>query len=228
MMKKKYFGAVLPAGGIGARMGAEKPKQLLEINGKTLLKHSVEAFALHLEIKEIVVACPKEWKDWFEKELESYDVKIVVGGKERWQSVAQAVCGLSDEITHFLAHDVARPFVSQEIISQCIHELKNENSCMVAKAVVDTVQRVKNKQVQETLDRNELVMAQTPQCTSVELIKACYEKMQTEEGYNPTDEAGMLRHFGEVVKTVEGDDWNDKITRPFDLKKFEAMLTLGD
>lgn len=223
--QEKYcFGAVLPAGGIGARMGAEKPKQLLEIQGKTLLHYAVESFLECSAIAEVVVACPPDWEDWFRDELEPLGVKVVLGGSERWESVRNGVLGLSDKVTHFLAHDVARPFVAESILLNCIESLKGGNSCMVAKPVIDTVQKVENGVVVETLDRKHLVLAQTPQCSSVALIKNIYEKMQEYPNYNPTDEAGMLRFFGEKVCVVEGDDWNDKITRPFDLERFKKML----
>ena len=224
-MSKFRFGAVLPAGGIGARMGADKPKQLLEIHGKTLLHHAVQAFLDHPEIQEVCVACPAEWEDWFRSELEPLGVTVVLGGEERWQSVRNAVRGLSEEVTHFLAHDVARPFVSQEILNGCLESLKTGHSCLVAKPVVDTVQKISDGSVSETLDRNELMLAQTPQCASVKTIETCYTKIANHPDYHPTDEAGMLRFFGEEVKVVEGDDWNDKITRPFDLERFQAMLS---
>ncbi len=216
------FAAVLPAGGLGTRMGLDKPKQLLELAGETLLVRAVGAFVRHPKVDHVIVACPQDWLSYFEEQLKPFGVQIVVGGAERWQSVRNAVEALSADFEGLLIHDVARPLVSQQIISNCIDCLKEKRACLVAKPVVDTVQVVRNNQVVSTLDRNEIWLAQTPQCFCREDLLKAYENMPT--GYHPTDEAGLMRSMGHEVCVVKGEERNNKLTHPEDVKQFEKWL----
>ena len=124
MNMKGKFAAVLPAGGLGKRMGGNIPKQLMVLGGKPVYRYSLETFLSMDEIAEVVMAVPADWKDHFEKEIFSDNaselirtkMKIVVGGAERWQSVENGVNALTSNAEFVLVHDVARPFISKEII----------------------------------------------------------------------------------------------------------------
>jgi 2-C-methyl-D-erythritol 4-phosphate cytidylyltransferase len=225
-LKMKTFGAVLPAGGLGTRMGSDKPKQLIELKNKSVLVYAVEAFLEHPQVLEIVVACPKDWEDYFRKLLEPMGVKVVLGGDDRWQSVRNGVLGLSENIDGVLAHDVARPLVSQKIISDCISTLVKKGGCLVAKPVVDTVQMVEDGQLKETIDRNKVWLAQTPQCFSKKDLIEVYNNMP--QNYAPTDEAGLMRKMGFPVYVVEGEERNNKLTKPQDLEQFEYWVDQKD
>jgi len=211
------IGVVLPAGGIGKRMGLDKPKQLLEWQGRPLFRICTDTFLSHPEISEVVLCYPEEWKTWFVSELNDSRVRLVSGGAERWQSVQNGVQALSSDITHVLVHDVARPLISSEIISSVCSKVL-ETPCLVARPCPDTVKVVHENRVQKTLDRNKIWLAQTPQACEVELLKALYEKMKSESDFHPTDEASILEYFGYSVEIVPGDSRNDKITSPADLR----------
>lgn len=211
------IGVVLPAGGIGKRMGLDKPKQLLEWQGRPLFRICTDTFLKHPEISEVVLCYPEEWKSWFVSELSDSGVRLVPGGAERWQSVQNGVLALSSDITHVLVHDVARPLISEEIISKvCTRVL--QTPCLVARPCPDTVKVVFENRVQKTLNRNEIWLAQTPQACQIELLKSLYQKMKNEPEFHPTDEASILEHFGHSVEVVPGDARNDKITSPADLR----------
>ena len=162
---KGKFAAVLPAGGLGKRMGGNIPKQLMVLGGKPVYRYSLETFLSMEEIAEVVMAVPAEWKDHFEKEicgqtalrqaqgplspseldsLITNKLKIVVGGAERWQSVENGVNALTSGAEYVLVHDVARPFISKEIILDVCKTLVEKGCCLVAKPAVDTIKIAKD------------------------------------------------------------------------------------
>ena len=218
---KGRFAAVLPAGGLGKRMGGNIPKQLMVLGGKPVYRYSLETFLEMDEIAEVVMAVPADWKDHFEKEFSHPKLKIVVGGAERWQSVENGVNALSSDAEYVLVHDVARPFVSKEIIRDVCKTLVEKGSCLVAKPAVDTIKIASDGQVKQTIDRNTVWMAQTPQAAPVTLLKKLYGRIAAEPlNFTPTDEASILEYFGEPVYIVKGNTANDKLTTPEDFEIF--------
>jgi len=218
---KGRFAAVLPAGGLGKRMGGNIPKQLMVLGGKPVYRYSLETFLEMDEIAEVVMAVPADWKDHFEKEFSHPKLKIVVGGAERWQSVENGVNALSSDAEYVLVHDVARPFVSKEIIRDVCKTLVEKGSCLVAKPAVDTIKIASDGQVKQTIDRNTVWMAQTPQAAPVALLKKLYGRIAAEPlNFTPTDEASILEYFGEPVYIVKGNTANDKLTTPEDFELF--------
>ena len=228
---KGRFAAVLPAGGLGKRMGGNIPKQLMVLGGKPVYRYSLETFLSMDEIAEVVMAVPADWKDHFEKEIFSDNasdeirakMKIVVGGAERWQSVENGVNALTSKAEFVLVHDVARPFISKEIIRDVCKTLVTKGSCLVAKPAVDTIKIAKDGCVQQTIDRNTVWMAQTPQAASIALLKKLYGRIAAEPlNFTPTDEASILEYFGENVYIVKGNNLNDKLTTPEDFEIFAS------
>jgi len=219
------FAAVLPAGGLGKRMGGSQPKQMLELGGRPIWRHSVETFLAHPGISEVVLVVPSEWVSHFEQELEGENVNIVVGGAERWQSVQNGVNALSERIRWVLVHDVARPFLHSSIIDAVLERLQ-ESACIVAKPVNDTVKVVQQGLISNTIDRDTVFLAQTPQACEVNILRDCYLRMREEViPFSPTDEASILERYGIAVSVVQGDSWNDKITTPEDMLRFKALLS---
>ena len=228
---KGRFAAVLPAGGLGKRMGGNIPKQLMVLGGKPVYRYSLETFLSMDEIAEVVMAVPADWKDHFENEIFSDNasdeirtkMKIVVGGAERWQSVENGVNALTSGAEYVLVHDVARPFISKEIILDVCKTLVEKGSCLVAKPAVDTIKIAKDGRVQQTIDRNTVWMAQTPQAASIALLKKLYGRIAAEPlDFTPTDEASILEYFGESVYIVKGNTLNDKLTTPEDFEIFAS------
>ena len=218
---KGRFAAVLPAGGLGKRMGGNIPKQLMLLGGKPVYRYSLETFLEMEEIAEVVMAVPADWKDHFEKEFSHPKLKIVVGGAERWQSVKNGVNALTSNAEYVLVHDVARPFISKEIILDVCETLINKGSCLVVKPAVDTIKIAKDGRVETTIDRNTVWMAQTPQAASIALLKKLYGRIAAEPlNFTPTDEASILEYFGESVYIVKGNVANDKLTTPEDFEIF--------
>jgi 2-C-methyl-D-erythritol 4-phosphate cytidylyltransferase len=204
-------------------MGGNIPKQLMLLGGKPVYRYSLETFLEMEEIAEVVMAVPADWKDHFEKEFSHLKLKIVVGGAERWQSVENGVNALTSNAEYVLVHDVARPFVSKEIIRDVCETLVTKGSCLVAKPAVDTIKIAADGKVQKTIDRNTVWMAQTPQAASIALLKKLYGRIAAEPlNFTPTDEASILEYFGESVYIVKGNVANDKLTTPEDFEIFAS------
>ena len=232
------FAAVLPAGGLGKRMGGTIPKQLMQLGGKPVYQYSLETFLKMDEIAEVVMAVPADWKDYFEKEIDSWietnesaerfrtKLKIVVGGAERWQSVENGVNALTSSAEYVLVHDVARPFISETIIREVCETLINKGSCLVAKPAIDTIKIASDGRVVSTIDRRKVWLAQTPQAARIDLLKQLYSRIAKEPlNFTPTDEASILEFFGEPVYIVQGESANDKLTTPEDFAVFASRIT---
>ena len=231
------FAAVLPAGGLGKRMGGNIPKQLMNLGDKPVYQYCFETFLNMDEIAEVVIAVPADWKDYFEKDIfgrigpsigSGYSnklnkLKIVVGGAERWQSVENGVNALTSSAEYVLVHDVARPFISEKIIREVCETLVSKGSCLVAKPAIDTIKIASDGRVESTIDRRKVWLAQTPQAARIDLLKQLYARIAKEPlDFTPTDEASILEFFGEPVYIVKGDSANDKLTTPEDFDVFAS------
>lgn len=221
------YAAILPAGGLGKRLGADLPKQLLALGGKPIYRHSLDLFWNNPHIVQIVVAVPAEWRDYFSEDLRNYDpqrLTLVNGGAERWQSVRHGIEALAPHIDYALVHDVARPLLSAAILQSAMEQVRTQ-PCIVAKPCADTVKIVAQNEVRQTIDRNQVWLAQTPQAASVKLFRELYARMDGENNaWNPTDEASILEYYGIKVAVVPGNNLNDKITTSEDLDFFRQRL----
>ena len=231
------FAAVLPAGGLGKRMGGTIPKQLMKLGSKPVYQYCLETFLKMEEIAEVVIAVPADWKDYFEKEIDVWfssdntigkfrtKLKIVIGGAERWQSVENGINALTSSAEYVLVHDVARPFVSEKIIHNVCETLVSKGSCLVAKPAIDTIKIASDGRVESTIDRNKVWLAQTPQAARIDLLKSLYARIEKEPlNFTPTDEASILEFFGEPVYIVKGESANDKLTTPEDFAVFASRI----
>lgn len=212
--------SIILAGGKGKRMGAKLSKQFIEIYEKPIIYYTLKAFEECSEIDETILVLPKDEIDYFKKEIEpKFDFKIskiVEGGKERQDSVYNALNSIEDcEIV--LIHDGARAFVSKRIIKEGIKYARNFGSAAPGVMPKDTI-KVKNKEgfSIDTPNRASLVAVQTPQCFRYDLIKRGHKKVK-EENIEVTDDTMIVELLGEKVYLYEGDYENIKVTTPEDL-----------
>ncbi|MFA6836411.1 MAG: 2-C-methyl-D-erythritol 4-phosphate cytidylyltransferase [Fibrobacteraceae bacterium] len=222
------FAAVLPAGGLGKRMGSTLIKQLLDLGGKPVYQYSLETFAKMSQIGEVVLVVPRDWKSHFEEDLKDFryadKIKIVIGGKERWESVRNGIESLSSDAEYVLVHDVARPFLSEKLVLQAMETLEKSGACLVARPSADTIKLVETDKVVRTIPREQIYLAQTPQCAKVSVLKELYKKIDNSPlSFVPTDEASILEFFGIPVYIVPGNTLNDKLTTPADFERFSAI-----
>ena len=212
-----YVTAIIAAGGRGLRFGGSGPKQLLAIEGRTLLERSVEAFLAHPSVNEVVVALPPDVAQDPPAYLQSAakPLRLVAGGARRQDSVSNAFQAAAPASEVILIHDGARPFVSAELIGRTIDAAAAHGAAIAALEVNDTVKRVRHHIVQETLDRETIFLAQTPQGFRREVLAAAVALGQS--GVEATDEAALAERAGYAVHVVPGESNNIKITTPEDL-----------
>ncbi len=221
--------AILMAAGKGTRMGSEVPKQFLEINGKMLLEYSLQTFQDHPRIDEIVIVLPP---DYIEIEgvlnyLFQYYPKVtqvVAGGSERFQSSWAAIQWFVERRDdNLLLHDAARPGLTNRIIDDVLDTLEREQAVVTALPATDTILRVSANTLAETLKRDELYYAQTPQAFRAGLLYDCFLELFEQEDFIPTDESGVVAHFHPEIpiKIVPGDAKNFKVTYEEDLKNLD-------
>lgn len=226
-MKQTKVIAILLAGGSGSRFGADRPKQFLEVNGCTVLEHSIRAFHGSPLIDEIVVITRADFVDEVKQIASAYPkVKHVrPGGKERYHSTLSAleVCTGADDL--LLIHDAVRPLVSEAIISRCIHALEEYEAIGVAMPSTDTIVRVdENDCIVETLPRVVLRNMQTPQGFRQRVLRQAFDLGLADPNFAPTDDCGVVRTYlpHVPIKIVEGEATNIKITYPKDLEMIKA------
>lgn len=212
--------AIIPAAGSGSRF--KGLKQFLKLEGKTLLEHALTPFVESGWFEKIIVCLSEEElknQKKFLKEIKN--VELVAGGKNRFESVHKGFLALSFKRDDFvLIHDAARPLVRLSLIKKVIEALKNHLAVVPILPLVDTIKKVSDHFVAETLDRSQLGAAQTPQGFSCDLLARLY-KQYSSQGANFTDEAMMVEASGEKVYVVEGEKGNIKITTEEDLKLAE-------
>ena len=218
--------AIIAAGGSGRRLGADAPKQFLELGGRPILEHSVRALAEHPRVSELIVALPAESASAPPRWLaECAKVRIVAGGARRQDSVANAF----DTITRsdvVLIHDAARPFVSPELISRSIDAALAHGAAIAATAVSDTVKQVQPGEdgpvIHGTISRESIYLAQTPQAFTRAILADAVALGRS--GVEATDEAALAEQAGHDVHVVEGDAENVKITTAADLARARHRL----
>ena len=215
--------AVIVAGGQGLRMGADRPKQFLEIGGKPILRHTIERFLDFDPEMEIIVVLPSDGKEWWrdycrrEGFLERYS--MVSGGITRFHSVQNALRYVGDAGLVAI-HDGVRPLVCRALLERLFSAAASAGAAIPAVPVVESVRRVDNEK-SVPVDRNGLVTVQTPQVFDAALLKAAYRQPFSTSF---TDDASVVEASGKEVHLVAGERINIKITTPEDLVLAEELL----
>ena len=221
--------AIVAAGGRSVRVGGARPKQLLLIDGRTLLERSVAAFLSHPSVDEVVVALPREIADEPPDYLRhaTKPLRVVAGGPRRQDSVSNAFRAVAPESDLIVIHDAARPFVSEALISRTLSAAAAHGAAIAALAVHDTVKRVQRSGgtavagtadvIAETIPRETIFLAQTPQGFRRDVLAAALAAAERDQ-MDATDEAALAERAGYAVHVVPGEPENVKITTAEDLE----------
>jgi 2-C-methyl-D-erythritol 4-phosphate cytidylyltransferase len=205
---------IIAAGGSGKRMG--RPKQFLPLAGKAVVEWTIEVFRKIKVVGQIVLAVPE---DDLER-AKNLGVTVVAGGEERGDSVKNGLKAVAFDTDIVMIHDGARPLITPDIIEKAISEAKEYGAAIVGVPVKDTIKRVGDDLIiKDTVDRQALWSAQTPQVFKYEIITRAYAKKGS-----ATDDAKLVEDLGIKVKMVMGSYENIKITTPEDLIVAEAIL----
>ena len=228
------FGMIL-AGGTGTRMGADNPKQYLEVGGKAILCHTVEAFLGTPELDEVFVLAPDEWIDYTKELLAKQvpgakDMAVIPGGVLRNDTIMNGIAYIEskdglDDSTVLITHDAARPFVTADMIRANIEALKTHTACDTVIPATDTIVRSEDgATIDEVPNRAALYQGQTPQSFRAITFRRLYTSLTEHEKEILTDAAKVFVIKGEKVALVEGATTNIKVTYPSDLLLAQSIL----
>ena len=209
-------------------MGAETPKQLLTIAGKTVLAHTLAAFEQAGSVDQVVLVAPADAVDRFRSEADSAEaakvVAVVPGGAERQHSVQAGLKAVADATDVVAIHDAVRPLIRPGDIDAVVNAASKSGAAVLATPVTDTLKQVEAGTVTHTLDRSTLWSVQTPQAFHLAVIRRAHSKAE-DEGFTATDDTALVERLGGTpVKIVAGRRDNIKITIPEDLHIAELIL----
>jgi 2-C-methyl-D-erythritol 4-phosphate cytidylyltransferase len=220
------YQVILPAAGMGKRMGVGKNKLFIELNGTPVFIHTLQVFHSDDHCERMIIAVHPDDIETMEQLIKNYGLDqktyIVTGGSERQHSVYNALQRVAGEGI-VLVHDAARPFLEVELLKELVHSARVYGAAVLAVPVKDTIKKVENGMVVETVERSSLWAIQTPQAFRIPLlIKAHQEAIKA--NFLGTDDASLIENIGEKVAIVEGDYNNIKLTTPEDLYFAQAII----
>ena len=219
--------AIVPAAGQGTRMGAETPKQFLELDGLPIVIFTLRRLAACEAITEFFIATRAEDLASLEARIAQEKLgrpaRVVRGGDTRQDSVGGALAQVARDTEIVLVHDAVRPFVTREQTERVIAEARARGAAILGMPAIDTVKEVKRASLPQdvalitaTIPRERIVLAQTPQAFSCVLLQEAFARAQ-QDGFVASDEAALIERLGRNVFVVVGSERNIKITRPADM-----------
>jgi len=226
---------ILPAAGLGIRMGRTSPeragvsrKQFMLLDGSPILLHTIRKFVSSPWVTEIVLALRSEDMEWVAdllgREIPAKPVRMVQGGDTRQESVEHALASLAADTELVAVHDAVRPFIELETLERVFTEASECGAAIVGIVPVDTVKQVHRNKIRDTIPRERLILAQTPQVFRYDLLKQAFAKAR-EDQFTGTDESSLVERLEQVeVSVVPGSDRNIKITKPSDMELARLFL----
>ena len=216
------FGVIMPAAGDSSRFRDQNYKKpFAPLDGKAVWLHSAERFLARNDVKQVVVVIAPEDREEFQAKyganLAILGIQVVNGGATRAESVKAGLAKIQDEIDFVAVHDAARPVWANEWIDNLFRIAEETDAAILANRVTSTLKRVdaKSNSIKETVSREGLWQAQTPQVFRQSLLSKAYEQ---DDIASATDDAELVQRLGHDVKVVEGSPLNLKITTKADLK----------
>jgi 2-C-methyl-D-erythritol 4-phosphate cytidylyltransferase len=219
--------AVLVAAGRGERLGEDRPKAFVRLGDLPLLAEPLRRLDESGWIDQIVLVAPPEWEEpaiLLAEELGASKVSACVpGGETRTESVRAGVAEVPEDAAVIVVHDAARPLISEDVIERVIAALgEGFDGAVPGLPLADTVKRVRDGVVVETVPRDELVTVQTPQAFVAPVLRAALSGLSVESTQSPTDCASIVEANGGRIKVVEGDEKLLKVTTRADLERVDA------
>ena len=224
--------AIILAGGVGSRMGVDRPKQFLMVQDKPIISYCLDIFQKHSEIDNIVIVVSEQWQDFTEEYVQKYGVTKVKGyapaGKSRQHSIYNGLKCIDKNVPDtdiVIVHDAARPLVSDQIISDCIKGATDYDGAMPVISVKDTVYQSKDGQeIGCLLKRSELFAGQAPESFKFRKYFDIHNQVTDEEIGATAGSSEIAYRHGMEVRMVKGSERNLKITTIEDLETFETIL----
>ncbi len=215
---------IIVAGGSGNRFKSEIPKQFVELEGKPILMHSINAFYKFQKNMEIIVVLPEQqidfWLSLCKNNSFNIEHRIVNGGKTRFESVKNGLDTVQLSQNLIAVHDGVRPLVSQKTIDRCFQKTQASGNAIPAILPVDSIRQVSAKS-SSPIDRSKLRLIQTPQVFKIDILKKAYNQKYKESF---TDDASVVEAMGYGIELVQGNRKNIKITNNIDLLIAKALV----
>ena len=224
----KNVAAIICAAGSGSRFGGKRKKAFVDVAGRAVFLRSVELFAGRDDVRQILLGIPADEEELvgvkWGPNLKFFNVKIFIGGEERFDTVQKGLALVKDDIDIVAIHDACRCCVTEEIIESCIAAAIKTGAAIPACPVTATLKDVKDSVINKTVDRAGLFEAQTPQIFKASLLEKAYNNLKSLDKSTISDDAQLIEALGEKVSIVETDSTNIKITRQGDIAIAEAIL----
>lgn len=224
------FAVIIAAAGRSSRFGSGSPREkkvFRELQGRPVWLRSVEAFDDRSDVAQTIVVVSPADVEWFKEKyapnLGFRDLDIVEGGEERADSVMNALSRVQSDIEFVAIHDAARPLLTRQWIDDIFQAAIDHGAAIPATPISSTLKRVDSKVIAETVSRDKLFAAQTPQVFRRELLLDAYAQR---DGIEATDESSLIERIGHPVHVVPGSSMNIKITTQEDMKIADAFLKI--
>lgn len=224
-MRSLTVDVILPAAGVGSRMGLGFPKQYLQIDGKTVLEHTVDAIFSSEYVHNIIIGVSRE-DSYIQRIHFQHPSRIVLteGGQERSDTVRLALASVTTDFV--MVHDAARPFVRKSDLNNLVESLSNDDvGGILACKISDTIKKVSNSEIISTVPRHDLYRAFTPQMFRTALLLKVLNFVY-ENGIAVTDDASAFEALGLKVKIIEGHSDNIKLTTSEDVEIAKMLMSL--
>ena len=226
--------AQILAGGKGTRMGnVPMPKQFLTLADKPILIHTIEKFTLDSRFDAILVVCPADWlshtQDLISKYITDDRVKVVAGGQERNETLMKGIAYIHETFgSHdddvIVTHDAVRPFITQRIINDNIEAVLKAAAVDTVVPAIDTIVAGTEERVADIPVRSMMYQGQTPQSFNIKTLVASYNALTDEQKQSLSDSCKICLLAGQPVTMVRGENFNFKITTPYDLRVAAALV----
>ena len=218
--------AIILSAGSGSRFKSDVPKQFLELNGSSVICHSLDKFNKAKFIDAIVLVSHPDHMAKAKQLASGYNkvICVVEGGLRRQDSVFNALKWVKDnsKCSKVWVHDSARPVFTEKLLQKLYEASQAEKAVIPAVPSQDTLKEIKDGYVVRTVDRENLFRVQTPQVFDFSILLDAYVKLTN--AINATDDAFLMEHFGVKISVVEGEDCNIKLTYPTDIKLAEILI----
>ena len=218
---KKF--AIIVAGGLGTRMGNATPKQFMLLHDKPVLYYTIKTFLEAFNDLHIILVLPEDYTDMGREIIDAYfdysRIQITAGGETRFHSVMNGLEMVQEDAIVFV-HDGVRCLLTVDLIHRCYTKALENGSAIPVVPAKDSVRLIEGE-VNEAIERNKVVMVQTPQTFHSRILQPAFQ-IDYKERF--TDEASVVEEFGLKIELVEGEEQNIKITRPIDLIVAEHIL----
>jgi len=221
-------GVIICAAGPSSRFGGKRKKQFVDVAGRAVFLRSIELFANRDDVKQILLAIPPEDQELVNikwgANLKFFNVKLCIGGAERFETVERALELVKDGIDLIAVHDAVRCCVTEKLIDDSFAAAAKSGAAIPACPVTATIKEVKDRTIIRTVERTGLYEAQTPQVFEASLLKKAYENLKNLDESKISDDSQLVEALGHKVTIVQADSSNIKITRQSDIAIAEAIL----